>query len=205
MRKDVKRLKAEYLPPEDYPKLFMLMQPANALALQITLETGLRIGDVLKARFADLNGDRMTVTAEKTGKRTVCQLRPQTVENILRLCPVGEYLFPGRKPETHRCRQAVYRDVRKAAEALRIPEHVSPHSARKTYAVKLRKSGVPERSIQSALQHSDVQTTRIYSRSDVLQLTPERLKELIETISDIVTERVLAKIVNSKNEKPPIS
>ena len=180
----------------------MLMQPSNALALQISLETGLRIGDVLKARFADLNGDRLTVTAEKTGKSAEYLLRAQTVENILRLCPVGEYLFPGRKPGKHRSRQAVYLDVRKAAEGLRIPEHVSPHSARKTYAVKLRKSGTPERSIQSALQHSNVQTTRIYSRSDVLQLTPERLKELIETIADIVTDRVLEKIGNSKNEKP---
>ena len=196
-------MKAEYLPVDDYPKLFLLMQPANALALQISLETGLRIGDVLKARFADLNGDRLTVTAEKTGKIAEYVLRPATVENILRLCPVGEYLFPGRKPGRHRTRQAVYLDVRRAAEGLRIPEHVSPHSARKTYAVKLRKSGAPERSIQTALQHSDVNTTRIYSRSDVLQLTPERLKELIEVITDIVTEKVLERIGKSKKKKKP--
>ena len=79
------------------------------------------------------------------------------------------YAFPGRLDgKKHRTRQAVYRDVRRAAKAFRLQEHLSPHSLRKVYAVmQYRKTGSMQR-VQELLHHSDEAVTAIYALADVL-------------------------------------
>lgn len=167
------------------------MKPINALALRISLYTGLRIGDVLKIQWRDIIGNQIKVIAEKTKKVDYFYVNGDLLRDIDRLCPVGgRFIFPGRGKTGHRTRQAVFIDMRNAAESLKVLEHATPHSARKTFAVGLRKSGAPEKDIQKALQHSSRATTKIYSRSDRLNLTPERLDELIEIICDRVTTRL---------------
>ena len=80
----------------------------------------------------------------------------------------ARWVFPGRDPRKHRTRQAVYKDIRRAAEAFRVREHVSPHSARKIYAVEqLHKSGDLHK-VQRLLQHDDAAVTAIYAMADVL-------------------------------------
>ena len=76
------------------------------------------------------------------------------------------WCFPGRlRPKTqHRTRQAVWADVHRAAKALRLPVHVSPHSARKVYAVgKLEASRGRVQAVQRALNHEDAAVTAIYA------------------------------------------
>lgn len=183
-------MEADYVPEYVFEELFRQMKPINALALRISLATGLRIGDVLKIRWKDITGTLLRVTAQKTHKPAYFELQPQLLHEVDLICPYGEYLFPGRGKTGHRTRQAVFIDLRNAARDLKIFEHATPHSARKTYAVGLRKSGATETDIQKALQHSNKGITKIYSRSDRLNITPERLDELVELIVDRVTERL---------------
>ena len=75
-------------------------------------------------------------------------------------------MFPGRNPRKHLTRQAVWKDVKRAAQAFRIPQNVAPHSFRKVYAVDLlRKYGDIDR-VRRALNHSSETITMIYALAD---------------------------------------
>ena len=81
------------------------------------------------------------------------------------------------RPGKHRSRQAVWKDVKRAADALRLPQNVAPHSFRKVYAVDLmRKYGSIEK-VQRALNHGSETTTMIYAMAAQL-LEQKRLKRV---------------------------
>ena len=64
-------MRSDYVKSESFRLLINSMQYENGLALRVSLETGLRIGDVLKARPADLKGNKLYFVAQKTGKAGV--------------------------------------------------------------------------------------------------------------------------------------
>lgn len=162
-------MKADYLKPDNYGKLFVFMQYPNTLALRVSLETGMRIGDVLRLTPDALRGRTVTYTAQKTGKRGKVVVS-QDLANRLRDVAGERYIFEGRGREGHRTRQTVWKDVKKAVAALRAAgvitgENISPHSARKTFAVEdMERHGILH--TQKALQHSNKFTTQIYTDSD---------------------------------------
>lgn len=76
------------------------------------------------------------------------------------------WAFPGRSGDKPRTRQAVWKDLKRAAKAYRIPQNVGPHSFRKIYAVDLmEKYGDIER-VQRALNHSSPSITLVYALAD---------------------------------------
>lgn len=163
-------MKSDYLKPDNYGKLFVFMGYENTLVLRVSLETGMRIGDILKLTPLDLRGRTLTYTAEKTGKRGKAVIS-QGLANRLREVSGEKYIFPKRgDADDHRRRQTVWKDVKRAVAALRAAgvidsENISPHSARKTFAVEdMERHGILH--TQKALQHSNKMTTRIYTDSD---------------------------------------
>ena len=77
------------------------------------------------------------------------------------------WVFPGRNPRKHHTRQAVWKDVKRAAAAFRLPQNIAPHSARKFYAVDLlKKYGDIER-VRRALNHNSETVTMIYALADM--------------------------------------
>lgn len=163
-------MKSDYLKPDNYGKLFVFMGYENTLVLRVSLETGMRIGDILKLTPRDLRGRTLYYTAEKTGKRGKAVVS-QGLANRLREVSGEKYIFPKRgDADDHRRRQTVWKDVKRAVAALRAAgvidsENISPHSARKTFAVEdMEKHGILH--TQKALQHSNKMTTRIYTDSD---------------------------------------
>lgn len=146
------------------------MQYENALALRVSLETGLRIGDVLKLRPSDLRGRTITYTASKTRKRGRAVIS-QDLANRLRTISGAEYIFSKRGGGSgHRSRTTVWKDVKKAAAQLAAAgvfkgENVTAHSARVTFAVEdSEKHGLLH--TQKALQHRDKATTKLYALRD---------------------------------------
>lgn len=163
-------MKSDYMKPENYNKLFVFMTYENTLVLRVSLETGLRIGDILKMRPEDIKGRTITYTAEKTGKRGRAVVS-QDLANRLKQVAGDRYIFPKRgKADEHRSRQAVWKDVKRAAGALRsvnvlTNENITPHSARKTFAVEdAERYGLKH--TQRMLQHRDKATTKLYAFSD---------------------------------------
>ena len=101
----------------------------------------------------------------KTGKKRQVGLPAPLLAELRE--NAGEYwVFPGRTPEKHRSRQAVWKDMKRAAKAFRLPVNAGPHSARKVYAVELmRKYGDIDR-VRRALNHDSEITTLLYALAD---------------------------------------
>jgi len=142
------------------------LTPANRTAIRVALHTGLRIGDVLALR-ADQLGARFSVREAKTGKVKRCGLPADLLAEV-RAGAGDIWAFPGRNPEKHRTRQAVWADVKRAAKAFRMPQNVTPHSVRKLYAVRLYKRYGDLDRVRRALNHNDLSTTMIYAMADRL-------------------------------------
>ena len=59
--------RADHIPRDELAHILAALTPANRLALEVSLATGLRIGDVLALKTAKL-AQRVTVREQKTGK-----------------------------------------------------------------------------------------------------------------------------------------
>lgn len=191
-------MKSDYLKPSTYDELYRVMQRDNVLAIRVAVETGLRIDDVLRLKWENFTKPtQFTYFAKKTGKKGVKKLsKLLKTELFSRKATNSEYVFPGRKRGTHRTRQAVWKDIKKAADLMGVSLNASPHSARKTYAVELRKTaGLP--AVQKELQHSDMTTTMLYAFADMArggkrEPIPET-GDLIE-LADLIATKVFEKL-----------
>ena len=191
-------MRSIYVPPDTLKRVARFMKPVNALALRVSAATGLRIGDVLKLQRSALQGATLRYTAAKTGKQGEAALPPAVVK-ALKTAGNSEYFFPGRKPGTTRTRQAVYRDMKRACERANVAGQVSPHSARKVYAVELRKrDGVA--AVQAALQHSNRETTLSYAYADLVGADMLGIEaERLELLAEMIAEKVV-KLLRRANE-----
>lgn len=166
------------------------MNYENALAVRLSLETGMRIGDAVALPVGALNGRRVAFKAQKTGKAAEAEISADLARRLATIAG-AEWIFAGRDPRKHRTRQAVYKDLRAVAAQYGLVEHVSPHSARKTYAVGVyRSDGL--KACQQRLQHDREATTLIYALAD--KITAERLPVATLENGDLVN-RVAAKVV----------
>lgn len=154
-------MRTDYINPDDLEAVYRALTPQNELVLRVCEETGIRIGDALSLRTADLK-ERFTITEQKTGKRRRIRIRAALLE-ALRASAGGVYVFEGRlSPDRHRTRQAVWKDLKRAAKAFRLAQNIAPHSVRKTYAVELAKRGYSPEAIQQRLNHESAAVTALY-------------------------------------------
>lgn len=153
-------LTTEYLLNKQVDEVLGALMPSNALVCQVSLHTGLRVSDVLNLKTAQLR-PRFWVTEMKTGKRRQVGLPAPLLDAIRR--QAGEvWAFPGRGGSGHRTRQAVWKDVKRAARAFRIPQNIAPHSFRKVYAVDVLEKYQDIERVRRALNHGSATTTLIY-------------------------------------------
>lgn len=154
----------EYLLDREVDNVLAALTPTNALVMRVALHTGLRIGDILQLKTDQLK-PRFWVTESKTGKRRQVGL-PQPLLGDIEKQAGPVWVFTGRNGRDHHTRQAVWKDVKRAAAAMRLQQNVAPHSARKVYAVELMaKYGDIDR-VRRALNHSSAAVTTIYALAD---------------------------------------
>ena len=157
-------MRTEYLLEREVELVLDLLTYENRLVCRTLLHTGLRIGDVLQLKPEQLKPN-FWITEQKTGKRRQVGL-PEPLLSDLREASGAEWVFPGSDPRKHRTRQAVWKDVKRAAAAARLTVNAAPHSCRKVYAVKLlEKYGDIDR-VRRALNHGGIEVTLIYAMAD---------------------------------------
>lgn len=165
--KESKKMRSNYIDKKSYNSVFQRMQYENVLAMRVSLETGLRIDDVLSLRPSNLSNCTIYCTAKKTGKKASKKISKglyiQLIKNSGKI-----WVFPSPKDERkHRTRQAVWCDIKKAGRSIGFDTGLSPHSARKTYAVEtMHNKGIG--AVQKELQHSRIDTTMLYAFSDLM-------------------------------------
>lgn len=171
-------MKTEYLLHREVEHVLAALMPVNRVVMRVCIHTGLRVGDVLALR-TDQIAPRFWVTEQKTKKRRIVGLPADLLADMRKIAG-KKYVFEhSNDPERHRTRQAVWKDVKRAARAFRLPQNVAPHSARKVYAVDLlAKYGDIER-VQRALNHSSQSVTLIYALADrlLMQKFPKKPHE----------------------------
>ncbi len=154
----------EYLLEKEVEQVLDLLTYENRLVMRTLLHTGLRISDALALKPEQLRPN-FWITEQKTGKRRQVGL-PEPLLSDLREVAGKWWVFPGTDPSKHRSRQAVWKDVKRAAGAARLTANAAPHSARKVYAVELlNKYGDLDR-VRRALNHGGIEVTLIYAMAD---------------------------------------
>lgn len=157
-------MKTEYLLQREVDGILDMLMPGNALAMRVALHTGLRISDVLALKTEKL-APRFWVTESKTKKRRQIGL-PEPLLSDLKKNAGVIWVFPGKDPTKHRTRQTVWKDVKRAAKALRLHQNAAPHSARKVFAVDLLQKYGDLPRVQRALNHGSESVTLIYALAD---------------------------------------
>ena len=161
-------MRSGWVPRGEIVHILASLMPENRLACEISLITGLRIGDVLSLRTEKVKKGRFTIQEQKTGKRRQISLPADIVRRCLE-CGNEIYVFPNRYDgRRHRTRQAINKDIERVARMFRLKEHVSPHSLRKIYAVaEFEKCGSLAR-VQKLLNHNSESVTMLYAMANVL-------------------------------------
>lgn len=157
-------MRVEYMLRRQVDLVLTGLLPIDRRIMQVAIHTGLRVSDVLSLRTEQLS-PRMWVLEKKTKKRRQVGL-PQWLLDDVRSHAGEVWAFPGRDGRLPRTRQAVWKDVKRVALALRLPQNIGPHSARKVYAVRLRERYGDIKHVQNALRHSSECVTLIYAMAD---------------------------------------
>jgi len=171
--------------------------PFMRAAFRLTIETGARRSEVLRAEWEHVNLEegvwRLPVT--KSGKPQVIPLMPDTVALLRTLPRAGRFVIPGRAPDSPRKGLHGPWTAIKAAAGL---EKVTPHDLRRTYGLAVaRTAGILAAS--KLLRHSDVRvTSKVYAPFDLAAL-----REAADTTAKARRKRLL-KVVNggSGQENP---
>ncbi len=130
---------------------------------------GLRISEALSLNFGDLDNERLLRITGKGGKTRIVPLLPVVTEAVnayIKECPYnlkkGEALFLGARGERLNPR-IIQRRMQKIRTDLNLPENLTPHSLRHSYATHLLAQGTDLRSIQELLGHASLTTTQRYT------------------------------------------
>lgn len=167
-------MKTDYILHKELDKVLDLLTPGNRIVMKTAIQTGLRISDVLSLRREKL-GRQFWIVERKTGKKRRVNLPEALLVEILRQSEGSEWAFPGRDPEKHRSRQAVWKDVKRAQRAFRLPQNLGTHTARKVYAVELFDRYGDLQRVRRALNHQSLGVTVLYAMAD--ELTRRRLSK----------------------------
>lgn len=161
-------MKSDFIDKDIMGHLLYALTYENRLVCKVCLETGLRVGDVLCFKTADLKKKSFTIAEQKTKKKKVVRLREPLKKELLGIAG-AIFVFEGRTdPKKHRTRQAVYSDIKRACKSFRVKENFSPHSLRKAYAVDLYKRSGDLGKVQRALNHDNELVTLLYALADEL-------------------------------------
>lgn len=181
-------MRSEIITHDEFNRMSRYLQPDNKLALETSISTGLRIGDVLALRDTNLIDNYIVFVAQKTGKSGKSRI-PAALMRRLKANVQNGFVFPGRSGTKPRTRQAVFSDMRRACKAAKISHHVSPHSTRKLFAVDtVNKKGF--NAAMTALQHSSPAMTRIYITDNADTEPPAWAYTIADYIINKVTKNV---------------
>lgn len=196
-------MRSDFVKAKALEELTQAMPIRAALAVRVCLETGMRVGDCVALRWDNIKCNTVSYIAQKTGKKDTKKLSKRLVAD-LKLYGGNEYIFESVKAKSgHMARQTVYKALKKAARMAGHTENITPHSARKAYAVEMRdRVGLAE--TQRLLQHTSADVTALYAMSDVAlggRVSSAELTRLVEMISTRTAQKVISALFAHRHKK----
>jgi integrase/recombinase XerD len=171
----------------------LLKQPDNSsrislrdkAMLELLYATGLRVSELIGLRVQDVNLERgFLLVMGKGSKERVVPMGDAAIRAVEEyLSDARQSLLQGKESELlfisqqrkGMTRQTFWERIKLYAIKAGIPQNVSPHTLRHSFATHLLDNGADLRSVQAMLGHSDVSTTQIYTH-----VSRERLKRIHE-------------------------
>ncbi|MCH8147399.1 MAG: tyrosine-type recombinase/integrase [Planctomycetes bacterium] len=160
----------------------------DKLLLGLMYATGMRVSEVVRLRWRDMNFDRRTVTVWQGKGRTDRQVMlPASFEPLLREMSANfepsRFVFVGQRKGRYLSPRTAQRVMERAVRISGIGKPATPHTLRHAFATHLLENGTDIRFIQKLLGHVRLETTTIYAKVAVLK------KREIESPLDKATGR----------------
>lgn len=143
---------------------------------------GLRISEALNLNVGDLETQSFLRIKGKGNKERIVPLLPIVIDYINKYlddCPYkmkqGEPLFVGARGERLLPR-IIQRQMAKIRTYMGLPDTITPHALRHSFATHLLAQGTDLRSIQELLGHASLSTTQRYTDVNIEKMTEEYKK-----------------------------
>lgn len=161
----------------------MLLEAARSLRdkllLSVLYGTGMRVSEVSRMRWSDIDYERMTIRVwQGKGRKDRDVLLPECLVPLLRAAAEvaggTEYLFAaeGRyRSSRHLSTRTIARVMNRAVSLAGLGKAATPHSLRHSFATHLIENGTDVRFIQKLLGHANLETTTIYTKVSALTQT----------------------------------
>jgi integrase/recombinase XerC len=154
----------------------------DVAVLTILYGCGLRISEALSLNVGDISQNDFLKIKGKGNKERLVPVLPVIKEKIaayLQACPYrltnGEPLFLGARGERVSPR-IIQRNLAKLRAYTGLPDNLTPHALRHSFATHLLAQGINLRSIQELLGHASLSTTQRYTDVEIEHLKKEYQK-----------------------------
>lgn len=136
--------------------------------LMVTYSAGLRVSEVVKLRYEDIDTERKLIHIKGAkGRKDRYTLLSDVASKTLKLYidsyQPKKWLFHSRDVNYHITTRTAQRIFEYACKTAEIKKEVTVHSLRHSFATHLLESGVDLRYIQELLGHKSSKTTEIYT------------------------------------------
>ena len=155
--------------------------------LELLYATGMRVSELVALNLdsIELHNNRATVRClGKRGKERLIPIHEQAVHALriylqqarpeLARSRREKALFINRRGE-RLTRQGFWLILKNYAKAANIPNDVTPHTLRHSFATHMLRGGAPLRSVQELLGHANISTTQVYT-----QLTNDHVRRVYD-------------------------
>ena len=155
--------------------------------LELLYATGVRVSELVALNLdsIELHNNRATVRClGKGGKERLIPIHEQAVHALriylqqarpeLARSRREKALFINRRGE-RLTRQGFWLILKNYAKAANIPNDVTPHTLRHSFATHMLRGGAPLRSVQELLGHANISTTQVYT-----QLTNDHVRRVYD-------------------------
>ncbi len=148
-------------------------------AYELGIGTGQRLGDCIKMRWEDFDGEYMSVVQDKTGTKIWVYCPSRLCAHLASLPRHGKYILAKNltQPLGKRTVQATIEEVREALGIMRGPKRLVPHGWRYTAARLLAEAGCSDAEIQSVTGHKTLAMVQKYRSQADQRNTSKRAQE----------------------------
>ena len=146
----------------------------DATILELLYATGLRVGELVSLNLQNVDLDESYIRCwGKGSKERIVYLYPKALSELKNyLSKARVALLGSQKGQTalfinHRgqrlTRQWVWNILKTYGEKAKIPQRITPHTLRHSFATHLLQNGASLRHVQELLGHSSISTTQVYT------------------------------------------
>ncbi len=167
----------KYLDRDEIIELSRVAEGMDRLILNLLLDTGMRVGELVATKVEDVNFDygfiRLSAKRTKTKKFRTVRVSAPLIQKLKEYIKPGQvYLFPGYS-NGHISVSTVQKRIAALAERVGIQQiekrnklnrrRVTPHTMRHTHIVNSLLAGISLPSVQKQVGHARLSSTEIYT------------------------------------------